>query len=41
LLFVVLITFSQKILLDDKGETYKDNKKDVHNLIRFVGKKIK
>lgn len=27
----------QIILLDDKGETYKDSEKGVHNLIRFVG----
>lgn len=27
------------ILLDDLGETYKDNAKGVHNLIRFIGKK--
>lgn len=26
-------------LLDDKGETHKDNIKGVHNLIRFVGKR--
>jgi len=27
------------VLLDDKGETYKDMAKDVHNLIRFIGTK--
>lgn len=27
------------VLLDNKGETYKDRAKGVHNLIRFVGKK--
>ena len=26
-------------LLDELGETYKDNAKDVHNLVRFIGKK--
>jgi SAM-dependent methyltransferase len=26
-------------LLDDKGETYKDSIKGVHNLVRFIGKK--
>lgn len=26
-------------LLDDFGETYKDSAKDVHNLIRFIGRK--
>lgn len=29
----------EPIILDDQGETYKDAKKGVHNLIRFVGKK--
>lgn len=28
------------IVLDDKGETYKDNEKGVYNLIRFIGRKI-
>ncbi|HRF28965.1 MAG TPA: methyltransferase domain-containing protein [Candidatus Saccharibacteria bacterium] len=28
------------ILCDNKGETYKDREKDVHNLIRYVGQKI-
>jgi len=28
------------ILCDQKGETYKDQAKDVHNLIRYVGKKL-
>ena len=28
------------ILCDEKGETYKDRAKGVHNLVRFVGKKI-
>lgn len=28
------------VLLDDLGETYKDGKKGVHNLIRFVGSKM-
>ncbi len=28
------------ILCDDQGETYKDQDKGVHNLIRFVGKKL-
>lgn len=28
----------QVILLDDKGKTYKDEAKGVHNLIRFVGR---
>lgn len=36
-------TFTEKhfetVLLDNKGETYKDSAKGVHNLIRFVGKK--
>ncbi len=27
------------ILLDNSGESYKDNEKGVHNLIRFIGKK--
>ncbi|HMS92276.1 MAG TPA: class I SAM-dependent methyltransferase [Candidatus Saccharibacteria bacterium] len=27
------------ILVDNNGETYKDNAKGVHNLIRFIGKK--
>lgn len=27
------------ILCDDKGETYKDSAKGVHNLIRFIGRK--
>jgi SAM-dependent methyltransferase len=27
------------ILLDENGESYKDRSKDIHNLIRFVGKK--
>lgn len=31
----------KKILIDDKGRTYKDEAKGVHNLIRFVGKKPK
>lgn len=28
----------ETILLDDRGETYKDRAKGVHNLIRYVGK---
>jgi SAM-dependent methyltransferase len=28
------------LLLDDSGETYKDNAKGVKNLVRFVGRKI-
>jgi len=28
------------ILLDNQGKTYKDEAKGVHNLIRFIGKKI-
>jgi len=28
------------ILCDEKGETYKDQAKGVHNLIRFVGRKV-
>lgn len=30
----------EPILLDDQGETYKDRAKGVHNLIRFIGKKV-
>jgi SAM-dependent methyltransferase len=30
----------EKILLDNKGKTYKDEAKGVHNLIRFIGKKV-
>lgn len=30
----------QVILLDDKGRTYKDEEKGVHNLVRFVGETI-
>lgn len=30
----------EPLLLDNKGETYKDSAKGVHNLIRFIGKKI-
>jgi SAM-dependent methyltransferase len=29
----------ETILLDNKGETYKDRAKGVHNLIRYIGKK--
>jgi ubiquinone/menaquinone biosynthesis C-methylase UbiE len=29
----------QTILLDDQGETYKDREKNVHNLIRYIGRK--
>lgn len=29
----------QVVLLDDKGETYKDSAKGIHNLVRFVGRK--
>ncbi len=29
----------ETVLLDDKGETYKDAAKGIHNLIRYVGKK--
>lgn len=28
------------LLLDNNGETYKDSAKGVHNLIRFIGRKI-
>lgn len=28
------------ILIDNQGETYKDRAKGVHNLIRFIGKKV-
>lgn len=28
------------ILLDDQGETYKDREKGIHNLIRFIGRKL-
>lgn len=28
------------VLLDNQGKTYKDEAKGVHNLIRFIGKKI-
>lgn len=31
--------YFEKVLLDDKGKTYKDEAKGVHNLIRFVGTK--
>lgn len=30
----------QTVLLDNKGETYKDSAKGVHNLIRYIGKKV-
>jgi SAM-dependent methyltransferase len=30
-----------EILADNKGETYKDTEKGIHNLIRYVGKKSK
>lgn len=29
----------EPIILDDKGETYKDGAKGIHNLIRFIGRK--
>ena len=30
----------QEIILDDKGRTYKDEAKGVHNLVRFIGRKV-
>lgn len=30
----------EPILLDEQGETYKDAAKGVHNLVRFIGKKV-
>lgn len=30
----------ETLLLDDRGETYKDAEKGVHNLIRFIGSKV-
>lgn len=35
-----LTQYFDLFLLDDLGETYKDNAKGVYNLIRFVGKKV-
>lgn len=35
-----LVDCFQTILLDNKGETYKDSAKGVHNLIRYIGKKL-
>jgi SAM-dependent methyltransferase len=35
-----LIQEYETIVLDAKGETYKDDKKGVHNLIRYIGKRI-
>ncbi len=40
---ISLSLFTKKfetLLLDEEGETWKDRAKDVHNLIRYVGKKI-
>lgn len=33
------VTIFKPIIFDNKGETYKDSAKGIHNLIRFVGKK--
>ncbi len=32
--------FFEPLVLDNKGETYKDRQKGINNLIRFIGKKL-
>lgn len=38
--FAVFVTGFETVLLDAQGETYKDSAKGIHNLVRFVGKKV-
>lgn len=39
-LFTITRSHFNTVLLDDLGETYKDAEKGIHNLIRYVGRKI-